>query len=117
MFMQEVITKQNGNIAFIEETHKYFDVTDPNAVFTSVTTIIHSYTQPFDKDFWSAYKALEKLIPKDAWSIEKKSLLNSKKFDQVLLDLYNISLNDFNREQQLIFMDRHLKQLLQALAF
>ena len=100
--MSEVITKQNGNIAFIEETHKYFDVTDPNAVFTSVTTIIHSYTQPYDKDFWSAYKALEKLIPKDAWIIEKKSLLNSKKFDQVLLDLYNIPLNDFNREQQQI---------------
>lgn len=98
--MQEVITKQNGNIAFVEETHKYFDVTNPNAVFTSVTTMIHSYTQPFDKDFWSAYKALEKLLPKDAWNVEKKSLLNSKKFDKVLLELHGISENDFNREQQ-----------------
>ena len=100
--MQEVITKQNGNIAFIEETHKYFDVTNPEAVFTSVTTMIHSYTQPFDKDFWSAYKALEKLLPKDVWNVEKKSLLNTKKFDKVLLELHNISENDFNREQQLI---------------
>lgn len=100
--MQEVITKQNGNIAFIEETHKYFDVTNPDAKFTSVTTVIHEYTQPFDKDFWSAYKALEKLLPKDAWTIEKKSLLNTKKFDKVLLELYNISENDFNREQQAI---------------
>lgn len=98
--MQEVITKQNGNIAFIEETHKYFDVTNPEAVFTSVTTMIHSYTQPFDKDFWSAYKALEKLLPKDVWNVEKKSLLNTKKFDKVLLELHNISENDFNREQQ-----------------
>ena len=100
--MQEVITKQNGNIAFIEETHKYFDVTNPEAVFTSVTTMIHSYTQPFDKDFWSSYKALEKLLPKDVWNVEKKSLLNTKKFDKVLLELHNISENDFNREQQLI---------------
>lgn len=100
--MQEVITKQNGNIAFIEETHKYFDVTNPEAVFTSVTTMIHSYTQPFDKDFWSAYKALEKLLPKDVWNVEKKSLLNTKKFDKVLLEIHNISENDFNREQQLI---------------
>ena len=100
--MQEVITKQNGNIAFIEETHKYFDVTNPDAVFTSVTTMIHSYTQPFDKDFWSAYKALERLLSKDAWNIEKKSLLNTKKFDKVLLDLHNITENDFNREQQAI---------------
>ena len=98
--MSEVITKQNGNIAFIEETHKYFDVTNPDAQFTSVTTMIHEYTQPFDKEFWSAYKALEKLLPKDVWNVEKKSLLNSKKFDKVLLDLHSISENDFNREQQ-----------------
>ena len=98
--MSEVITKQNGNIAFIEETHKYFDVTNPDAKFTSVTTMIHEYTHPFDKEFWSAYKALEKLLPKDVWNVEKKSLLNSKKFDKVLLDLHSISENDFNREQQ-----------------
>jgi hypothetical protein len=100
MIMQEVITKQNGNIAFVEETHKYFDVTNPEAKFTSVTTMIHEYTQPFDKEFWSSYKALEKLLPKDVWNVEKKSLLNSKKFDKVLLDLHSISENDFNREQQ-----------------
>ena len=98
--MSEVITKQNGNIAFIEETHKYFDVTNPDAKFTSVTTMIHEYTQEFDKEFWSAYKALEKLLPKDVWNVEKKSLLNSKKFDKVLLELHGISENDFNREQQ-----------------
>lgn len=100
--MNEAITKQNGNIAFIEETHKYFDVTNPDAVFTSVTTIIHSYTQEFDKNFWSAYKSLEKLLPKDAWNIEKKSLLSSKKFDKTILEMYDISENDFNREQQAI---------------
>ena len=103
--MQEAITKQNGNIAFIEETHKYFDVTNPDAVFTSVTTMIHSYTQPFDKDFWSAYKALEKLLPKDVWGVEKKSLLNTKKFDKVLLEMHEIDENDFNREQQAILDD------------
>ena len=98
--MSEVITKQNGNIAFIEETHKYFDVTNPEAKFTSVTTMIHEYTQPFDKEFWSAFKAMERLLPKDVWNVEKKSLLNSKKFDKVLLDLHSISENDFNKEQQ-----------------
>ena len=100
--MQETITKQNGNIAFVEETHKYFDVTNPDVVFTSVTTLIHNYTQPFDKEFWSAYKSLEKLLSKEAWAIEKKSLLDTKKFDKVLLELHNISENDFNREQQAI---------------
>ena len=78
------ITKQNGNIAFEEESHIYYDVTQPEKKFVSVTTLIHQFTQPFDKEFWSAYKALEKLLNKDAWTIEKKSLLNTKKFDKIL---------------------------------
>lgn len=96
------ITKQNGNIAFEEKAHRYWDVTDPSKKFTSVTTIIEKFGQPFDKEFWSAYKALEKLLSADAWKIEKPSLLKSKKFDKSLLELHNISENDFNREQQAI---------------
>lgn len=96
------ITKQNGNIAFEEEAHIYYDVTKPEQKFISVTTLIHSFTQPFDKEFWSAYKALEKLLPKEDWAIEKKSLLSTKKFDKVLLELHDISENDFNKEQQAI---------------
>lgn len=96
------ITKQNGNIAFEEEAHIYYDVTQPDQKFISVTTLIHSFTQPFDKEFWSAYKALEKLLDKDSWTIEKKSLLSTKKFDKVLLEMHDIAENDFNREQQAI---------------
>ena len=96
------ITKQNGNIAFEEEAHIYYDVTKPEQKFISVTTLIHSFTQPFDKEFWSAYKALEKLLSKEDWAIEKKSLLNTKKFDKVLLELHNITEDQFNKEQQTI---------------
>ena len=95
-------TKQHGNIAFEEKAHRYWDVTDPSKKFTSVTTIIEKFGQPFDKEFWSAYKALEKLLSADAWKIEKPSLLKSKKFDKSLLELHDISENDFNREQQAI---------------
>lgn len=100
--LEQEITKQNGNIAFIESSHKYFDVTQPDKQFVSVTTLIHSFTQPFDKEFWSAYKALEKLLSKESWAIEKKSLLSTKKFDKSILELYDILENDFNREQQSI---------------
>lgn len=96
------ITKKNGNIVFEEEDHIYYDITSPDKKFVSVTTLIHNFTQPFDKEFWSAYKSLEKLLDKESWAIEKKSLLDTMKFDKVLLDLHNISENDFNREQQLI---------------
>lgn len=94
------IDKQNGQIAFNDKYHKYWNVNDESKKFISVTTLIERFAQPFDKDFWSAYKALEKLIPSESWKIEKKSLLNTKKFNNEILDLYNISVNDFNREQQ-----------------
>ena len=93
------IDKQNGNVAFENSSHTYWNVND-NERYVSVTTLIHRYTQEFDKDFWSSYKALEKLLPKDSWNVEKKSLLNSKKFNRELLDTYNISENDFNKVQQ-----------------
>lgn len=98
------IDKQNGNVAFSEDSHTYWNVND-NEKYISVTTLIHKFTQPFDKDFWSAYKALEKLIPKDIWAIEKKSLLSSKKFNKDILDLYNISELEFNKTQQGILDD------------
>lgn len=96
------IDKQNGNTAFNEESHVYFDVTDTKKKYISVTTMIEKFGQPFDKDFWSSYKALEKLLPAEEWAIEKKSLLNSKKFNKELLELHNISEDDFNRKQQAI---------------
>lgn len=98
------IDKQNGNVAFNNDEHCYWNVND-NEKYISVTTLIHKFTQPFDKEFWSAYKALEKILPKDSWAIEKKSLLNTKKFDKSILELYNISDNDFNKVQQSILDD------------
>lgn len=100
--IEREITKRNGNIAFNEEEHVYWDVTCPEQKFVSVTTMIHSFTNPFDRLFWSQFKALEKLLDKESWAIEKKSLLNTKKFDKVLLEMYDITENDFNREQQSI---------------
>lgn len=103
--------KKNGNVAFVDKTHEYFDVTDPNKKYISVTTLIHKYTRPFDSDFWSKYKALERLIPKDSWQIEKKSLLSSKKFDKEILKIYNISENNFNKEQQNILDEWQKKNI------
>lgn len=93
------VDKQNGNIAFSESSHTYWDVNTGNK-YISVTTLIHKFAQEFDKDFWSKYKALEKLLPKEVWNAEKKSLLSSKRINLELLEIYNISENDFNKTQQ-----------------
>ena len=94
--------KENNGVIFEEEGHKYYSKDNPEQTFVSVTTLIHQFTQEFDCSFWSAYKALEKLLTKEQWAIEKKSLLATKIFDKSILELYDISENDFNREQQAI---------------
>ena len=93
------IDKQNGLVCFSEQSHTYWNVND-NGKYISVTTLIEKFAQPFDENFWSAYKALERLIPADSWKIEKKSLLNSHKVDTEILTLYNIKEQDFNKAQQ-----------------
>ena len=82
------IDKQNGDIAFNEEAHRYWNINDEQKKFISVTTLIGKFGQPYDKEFWSAYKALEKLLPPDAWKVEKKSLLNTKRFNKEILDTW-----------------------------
>ena len=94
------IDKENGGICFNEENHVYFEEKNPECKYISVTTLIHSFSQPFDSGFWSAYKALEKLLPADAWKMEKRSLQNLKRFDKSLLDTYGISEDEFNAVQQ-----------------
>ena len=94
------IDKQNGNMAFCDAEHKYWDLNDPNKKYISVTTLINSYAQDFDAEFWSTYKALEQLIPSDAWKLEKKSLLSKHIFDKDILNIYNISENIFNKTKQ-----------------
>lgn len=93
------VDKKNGNVCYNDEAHIYWNENDESK-YISVTTLIHSFTQPFDKEFWSAYKALEKLIPKESWAIEKKSLLASKRFDSSILALYDIEEGTFSNTQQ-----------------
>lgn len=96
------IDKKNGSVAFNDQSHTYFNLEDDSIKYISVTTMIEKFGQPFDKEFWSSYKALEKLLTKDEWVIEKKSLLNTKKFDNAILEAHNIDIDTFNKEQQAI---------------
>jgi len=79
--MNELIyDKRNGNVAFRESDHCYFDLRDPNKKYISVTTCIQDYYEQFDDYFWSHYKALEALHGVDAFKSTqvKKDLLNFK---------------------------------------
>lgn len=93
------INKQNGEVAFNEQEHAYWNVND-NGRYISVTTLIGKYAPEYDSQFWSAYKALEQLLPVESWKIEKKALLSSKKLDKNLFSIYGIDENEFNKVQQ-----------------
>lgn len=93
------IDKQNGKVAYNDLEHKYWNVSD-NSKYISVTTLIGKFEQPYDKEFWSKYKALERLLNPDEWKLEKKNLLDTHKFKEEILDSYGIDKNKFLSVQQ-----------------
>lgn len=98
--MSMTIDKRNGDICFNEQAHVYFSASDNKKKFTSVTTLIHKFEPPFDKDFWSAYKAAEQLVEPDYWKLLRQEMLASKKWNPKWLDTYGIPAADFNAVQQ-----------------
>lgn len=88
------IDKQNNDCAYNDENHKYWNV-KTNDTYISVTTLIGKFKAPFDKDFWSKYKAFEKHVPQDVFKFEKGGLLNKKRWNDELLTTYGIDINEF----------------------
>jgi ATP-dependent exoDNAse (exonuclease V) beta subunit len=94
------IDKQNGDVAFVDSTHTYFNIKNPDVKYISVTTLIDKYAQPFDKDFWSSYKALEQIMPKDLWKTEKKSLLSAHVVPEGFLLANDVDEKEFQKVKQ-----------------
>ena len=92
--------KRNGNIVFNEKDHKYWDLTNPNANFISVTTLIDRFVPPYDKEFWSMYKALEQLVPKEDWKTVSKPLRDSHKIPEEIYTMYEFTKQDAIAKQQ-----------------
>lgn len=96
--MDMTIDKQNGDCLYNDEKHIYWDKVD-NEKYISVTTLIHEFYTPLDVEFWSAYKALEKAYPEIFASVKSK-LLQSKKFNNKLLQDLNIDKDEFETARQ-----------------
>lgn len=54
----------NDKVTFTEKNHKYTGSTGRN--YISTTTVIGKYKNPFDSDYWSTYKAIERIVGKKA---------------------------------------------------
>ena len=92
--------KINGNVAFQEDGHRYFNLKDDSIKYVSVTTLIGKYEQPFDKEFVSKYKALEKLMSSESWKKEKSNIWKSHKISKDFLEVYDISEKELISTQQ-----------------
>lgn len=94
------VDKQNQNVCYNDEKHVYWD---ENGTYVSVTTLIGKFCQEFDGEFWSGYKALERLLSAEEFKAEKSQLLKTHKINvKYFCDMYNFSLNDYNKAQQSI---------------
>lgn len=89
------VDKETDQVIYSDNSHIYFDKND-NKTYVSVTTLIHNYTNEFDSEFWSAYKALEALTDSSTFSALKKVLLATKKFDNTILHKLSIDETEFN---------------------
>ena len=101
--MQEEIIKCNDRVCFRESDHVYYLKDNPTKRLTSVTQVYSYYKQPFDKEFWSFYKALESFVLE--FDDIKASLLKFKTIDVSLLTKYDIDEEEFSKERQL-FIDK-----------
>lgn len=102
-----LIDKETENIVYFDDTHEYIDKND-NLKGISVTTMIHSYTNPFDSNFWSSYKALEALCEPEVFSLLKEQLLKTKKINYQSLDKF-VNINDFNDKKKEILKNYELE--------
>ena len=92
------VDKQNNDVCYNDEAHKYWN---DKGQFISVTTLIGKFGQEFDKEFWSAYKAVEKLLTKEEFNMEKKEMMQTHKVNvSRLSDMYGFTIADFNKAQQ-----------------
>lgn len=92
------VDKENADVIYSDKDHIYLGKKD-NQKYTSVTQLIHNYTQPFNGAFWSAYKACEALLsPEDFYSL-KQVLLKTKVWKNEYLEAYGMDRELFKEKR------------------
>ena len=106
------IDKINGDVAFNEEKHLYWNIKNKSIKYTSITTLIQSYHEKFDEEFWSSYKAIERIFGIDVFkdSRIKFMLLDIKSWKDDYLDLIDIDKDLFFKTKDEIKLEYKTKR-------
>ena len=95
-FKKLEIDKENDDVQYNDRTHTYWSKSSLQKCI-SVTTLIHKFTT-FDEEFWSKYKALEAIMEPEDFTMVKPDLLEHKKFNDKILEDFDIELDDFENK-------------------
>lgn len=98
------IDKENDYVAYNDKDHMYW-VKGSDFKCISVTTLVGKYCQPFDPEFWSSYKTLERLMGVNFLKIKSELLSKKPKITSEFLKKYNIKLSTFLETKQNILKE------------
>lgn len=69
--MSKLIINMNTQILFNAKDHSY---NGKKITYTSVSTLIGRYKKPYNREYWSTYKAYERLLGKEEFKTLRKTL-------------------------------------------
>lgn len=98
------IDKINGDVAFNEESHKYWNVKNPDYTYTSITTLIGKYHKKFDEEYWSRKKAMDAILAKDEEKLKafKAKVKLATKWHKSFNEDFGVSDEQLEEERQTI---------------
>ncbi|MDA3856318.1 MAG: PD-(D/E)XK nuclease family protein [Candidatus Woesearchaeota archaeon] len=101
------VDKENEYVSYNDELHKYW-LKSSGEYCVSATTLIHKFAT-FDEDFWSSYKAFERIAPESFKGI-KKTLLKTKRIQKNILEILDVDKETFKNAKKEILAEWALKR-------
>jgi hypothetical protein len=92
------VDKENDDVIYSDKDHIYLGKKD-KVRYTSVTQLIHEFTQPFDSAFWSAYKTCEFMMEPEEFYKVKQSLLKNKVWKDSFIDKLGLDKKVFDKKR------------------
>lgn len=92
------VDKENDEAFFNDETHSYYNK-ETMQKYISVTQIIGKYSEEFNADFWSGYKALESILEPEVWETLKPALLANKKIHKSIFSKLKIDKKEYETKK------------------
>lgn len=82
-----------------------FDETEQVMEKVSVTELVQRYSTPFNSDFWSTYRALERLLKPEDWKDVRGRLMDTRSFNHRMLKGYGLTEEQLDETKEQILRE------------